>query len=184
MQVHAILVHDGTVMMRCAERPRAERWGEMQNFVVDQPHDVEKEAQWMKKPAEALHSDIQKTNGVFQILDGSPQSPFYLSNLQRPTEDKVRKISMAATMAWSTIERSFTVFNTLLQTRPLQGRQCPIAVRACVRGTPHPVGSHIATCMPAYDGMDEPATCCSNVWCGGLCVCGSRTIHPPGGLWT
>ena len=102
---------------------------------MDQPHDSEKEAQWMKKPAEALLSDIQQTNGVFQVSDGSPRSPFYLSNLQRPLEDKTRKIhprkiSMAAVMAWGTIQRSFAVFDKLLQTTPLQRQLCSTAVRA------------------------------------------------------
>lgn len=86
----------------------------------------------MKKPAEALLSDIQQTNSVFQVSDGSPQSPFYLSNLERPLEvDRTRKIhSMAAVMAWGTIERSVAVFDKLLQTTPLQGQLCSTVVCA------------------------------------------------------
>jgi len=64
-------------------------------FVVDKPHDVDKEAKWMIKPIEALQSDIQASNSLFGLVsEASPltqhrgpppqhlRSPYLLSNLQ------------------------------------------------------------------------------------------------------
>ena len=42
-------------------------------FVVDKPHDVDKEAKWMIKPIEALQSDIQASNSLFGLVsEASP----------------------------------------------------------------------------------------------------------------